>query len=68
MALRQFKITIDPTGQVRVQMGEPRDRHWIEYAKWFAEILGPITEQDLVLAGYDPDEKVRIDLEARAKG
>jgi hypothetical protein len=59
----EFDITIDAKGEVRVHLRGVKGRHCIDYARWLSEIIGPVRNRQLTAEHYEPEGKVRVDLD-----
>lgn len=63
MAQHEIEIEIGKDGQVKVHVKGAKGKACLEYAKWLTEIIGKVEDQQLTSEFYEPEEKVRINLE-----
>lgn len=62
MEPQEFEITISAEGLVRVHMRGVKGKHCMDYTKWLASILGPVTSTEMTSEHYEPEGEVRLDL------
>ena len=65
MAQREFEITIAPDGSVEVHIKGYKGKTCLEAAKIFEKIVGEIKSQQHTAEFYEPDEKVRHQIDQR---
>lgn len=63
MAQHEVEITISKTGEVKVHVKGVKGKACLAYAKWLAELVGKIRDQQLTSEYYEPEIKARINLE-----
>ena len=63
MPQHEIEIEIGKDGQVKVHVKGAKGKTCLEYAKWLTEIIGKVEDQQMTSEYYEPEEKVRIDLE-----
>jgi hypothetical protein len=63
MAQHEVEITISKTGEVKVHVKGVKGKACLAYAKWLAELIGKIRDQQLTSEYYEPETKARINLE-----
>jgi hypothetical protein len=63
MAQHEVEITISKTGEVKVHVKGVKGKACLAYAKWLAELVGKIRNQQLTSEYYEPETKARINLE-----
>ncbi len=62
MAQHELEITISKTGEVTVHVKGAKGKACLEYAKWLAETVGQVKQQQMTSEFYEPETKTRIDL------
>ena len=62
MAQHELEITISKTGEVTVHVKVAKGKACLEYAKWLAETVGQVKQQQMTSEFYEPETKTRIDL------
>ena len=67
MAQHEVEITIAKDGEVRVHVKGAKGKNCVAYAKWLAEIIGKVKNQQLTSEYYEPETKARIDLHQELK-
>lgn len=67
MAQHEVEITISKTGEVKVHVKGVKGKACLAYAKWLAELVGKIRNQQLTSEYYEPEIKARINLEQDLK-
>lgn len=67
MEQHELEITISRTGEVRMHVQGVKGKSCLSYAKFLAELVGRVKEQQLTSEYYEPDSKVAIRLEQRRK-
>ena len=67
MAQHEVEITISKTGEVKVHVKGVKGKACLAYAKWLAELVGKIRNQQLTSEYYEPETKARINLEQDLK-
>ena len=65
MEQHDIEITIGRHGEVEVQVRGAKGKGCLKYAEFLARLVGKVKEQRLTGEYYEPDGKVRIDLEQR---
>ena len=65
MAHREYEITISADGKVEVEIRGHPGKSCLEVAKFFEQIVGQQTSQELTREFYEPDQEVRTNLEQR---
>jgi hypothetical protein len=63
MAQHEVEITISKTGEVKVHVKGAKGKSCLAYAKWLADIVGKIRDQQLTSEYYEPETKARINIE-----
>jgi hypothetical protein len=63
MAQHEVEITISKSGEVKAHIKGVKGKACMAYAKWLAEVVGRINDQQLTSEYYEPDVKARINLE-----
>ena len=63
MAQHDIEITISKSGEVRVHVRGAKGKSCMEYARWLTELIGTVEDQKLTSEYYEPEEKVRIDID-----
>jgi hypothetical protein len=63
MAQHEVEITISKAGEVKVHVKGVKGKACLAYAKWLAELVGEIRDQQLTSEYYEPEIKARINLE-----
>ena len=62
MAQHEVEIVIAKNGEVKVHVKGVKGKGCLEYAKWLAEIVGKVKNQQNTSEYYDPEIKTRINL------
>lgn len=62
MAQHEVEITISKTGEVKVHIEGVKGKGCLTYAKWLAELVGKVKNQQLTSEFYEPEIKARTDL------
>lgn len=65
MPQREFDITIEPDGQVRLHIQGYKGKSCLEAVKLFAQVVGEVKAQEATREFYEPDEQVRYHIEQR---
>jgi hypothetical protein len=65
MAPREFDITIEPNGQVRLHVQGYKGKSCLEAVKLFEKIVGELKQQQETSEFYEPEELVQYHLEQR---
>jgi hypothetical protein len=65
MPQREYEITIGPDGTVEVEIRGHPGKRCLEVAKFFEQIVGQQTDQQLTREFYEPEQDVRSHLEQR---
>lgn len=65
MPQREFDITIEPDGEVRLHVRGYKGKSCLEAAKLFERVVGPLKSKQLTSEYYEPDEQVRFYIEQR---
>jgi hypothetical protein len=63
MAQHEVEITISKTGEVKVHVKGAKGKVCLAYAKWLADVVGKIRDQQLTSEYYEPETKARINIE-----
>lgn len=63
MQQREFDITIEPDGQVRLHVRGYKGKSCLEAVKLFERVVGQLKSQQLTSEYYEPDERVRFHIE-----
>ncbi|HPC96771.1 MAG TPA: DUF2997 domain-containing protein [Sedimentisphaerales bacterium] len=67
MAQHEVEISISKTGDVRVHVKGAKGKACTAYAKWLAEIVGKVKDQQLTSEYYEPEGRTKIDLQQDLK-
>lgn len=67
MAQHEVEISISKTGDVRVHVKGAKGKACTAYAKWLAEIVGKVKDQQLTSEYYEPEVRTKIDLQQDLK-
>jgi hypothetical protein len=62
MAQHEVEIRITKDGQVRVHVKGAKGKACQAYAKWFADLIGKVQQEQWTSERYEPDVKTRVDL------
>jgi len=65
MPEREFDITIEPDGQVRVHVRGYKGKGCLEAVRMFEKIVGELKSQHATSEFYEPDEVVRHNIDQR---
>jgi len=65
MPKHEIEIEITRTGEVKAHIKGVKGKACLTYAKLLAQIVGAVKSQQLTSEYYEPDEKVRIDVEQK---
>jgi hypothetical protein len=65
MEQHDVEIVISKTGEVKVHVKGVKGKGCLEYAKFFTKIVGKVRDQQNTSEYYEPESRVRIDLEQR---
>ena len=65
MPQREFDITIEPDGRVRLHVQGYKGKSCLEAVKLFERVVGEVKSQQATSEFYEPDEVVRYHLEQR---
>lgn len=65
MPQREFDITIEKTGEVRLHISGAKGRACLDFAKIFEEIIGEMRSQELTSEFYEPEEQVHYRIDQR---
>lgn len=68
MEQHEFEIEIRNDGEVKIHIKGVKGKRCMEYAEFLKAIIGPIKEVRNTNEFYEPESKVRIDLEAKQEG
>ena len=60
MNVREFEITISPSGEVEVHMDGFKGKGCLEAVKLFESLIGEVREVRHTSAFYEPDEEVHF--------
>lgn len=63
MAQHEVEITISKTGEVKVHVKGAKGKSCLAYAKWLADVVGKIRDQQLTSEYYEPETKAHINIE-----
>ena len=65
MTQKEYEITIEPNGQVRLHIKGIKGSQCMDIAKLFEQIVGKEVSKDLTSEFYEPAEQVRLNIEQR---
>jgi hypothetical protein len=65
MPEREYDITIEPNGEVRLHVQGYKGTGCLEAVRLFEKIVGELKSQQATHELYEPDEVVRFNLEQR---
>jgi hypothetical protein len=65
MEMHEFEIEIGADGDVRVHIKGVKGKRCLEYAEFLKQIIGPVRKVQHTNEFYEPDSKVRLDLEQK---
>ena len=65
MAQREFDITIDPSGEVRLHIHGYKGKSCLEVVKLFEQMVGEVQSTQKTSEFYEPEEQVRFRLDQR---
>ncbi len=65
MPQREFDITIEPDGSVRLHVQGYKGKSCLEAVKLFERVVGEVKSQQATSEFYEPDEVVRYHIEQR---
>ena len=65
MAQHDIEIEIRRNGEVRAHIKGAKGKGCLTYAKLLQQIVGKLKSQQLTSEYYEPDEKVRIDVQQK---
>ena len=65
MPEREYDITIEPNGEVRLHVQGYKGKGCLEAVRLFEKIVGELKSQQATRELYEPDEVVRVNLEQR---
>jgi hypothetical protein len=65
MAQHDIEITITKTGEVKVHVKGAKGKACLTYAKLIADIVGKVKSQQMTSEYYEPDGKVRIEVDQK---
>ena len=65
MPEREYDITIEPNGEVRLHVRGYKGKGCLEAVRLFEKIVGELKSQQATRELYEPDEVVRFNLEQR---
>ena len=68
MEQQDFEIKISPEGEVRIRIRGTKGKSCVECVEFLTQVLGPVKAMQRGADFYDPDAKVRIDVEAGRRG
>ena len=63
MEQHEVEIEIRKDGEVKIQVKGAKGKKCLSYVEFFEQLVGPIKEKQLTHEYYEPDSKVRIDLQ-----
>jgi hypothetical protein len=65
MAQREFDITIDPSGEVKLHIHGYKGKSCLEVVKLFEKVVGQIKSRQETSEFYEPEEDVRFRIDQR---
>jgi hypothetical protein len=65
MAQREFDITIDASGEVKVHIRGYKGKSCLEVVKLFEKIVGQVKSRQETSEFYEPEEEVRFRIDQR---
>jgi hypothetical protein len=65
MAEREYDLTIEPNGEVRLHVRGYKGKGCLEAVKLFEKIVGELKSQQATSEMYEPEEVVRYNIEQR---
>lgn len=63
MEQHEFDVEVRKNGEVKIHIRGVKGKRCIDYMEFFKQVIGPIKEQQYTHEYYEPDSKVRIDVE-----
>ena len=63
MEQHDIEIEIAANGEVKVHVKGVKGPRCMSYVEFLSEVVGPVKQKQLTHEYYEPDSKVRIDLE-----
>ncbi len=67
MAQHEVEIQISRTGEVKVHVKGAKGKACLAYAQWLSKLIGKVREQQRTSEYYEPETKVRINLQQDLK-
>ena len=68
MEQHDFEIEIRRGGEVKIHMKGVKGKRCLEYAEFLKQVIGPVKEMTHTSEYYEPESRVRLDLETRQGG
>lgn len=65
MADREYELTIEPDGQVRLHVRGYKGKRCLDAVRMFEEIVGELASKQATSEFYEPDEVVRHQIDQR---